>query len=31
MVKGGKWADAYNFIYMPSAIDPEKTKHLRKE
>lgn len=30
MVKGGKWADAYNFAYLPSSIDPEKNRKLKK-
>lgn len=24
MVKGGKWSDVYNFIYLPNSINPEK-------
>ncbi len=31
MVKGGKWNDAYNFIYLPSSIDPEKNRKAAKE
>lgn len=30
MVKGGKWADSYNFVYMPSSIDPTLAKKKMK-
>ena len=31
MVKGGKWEEAYNFIYMPNSIDPIHKKNEMKE
>ena len=31
MVKGGKWNDAYNFIYLPISINPEKNRKPAKQ
>jgi hypothetical protein len=32
MVKGGKWEDQYNFVYLPNSINPvEAKKKLRQE
>ncbi len=31
MVKGGKWSELYNFLYLPSSIDPEESRKVEKE
>lgn len=32
MVKGGRWEDNYNFVYLPTSIDPaEIRKKMRIE
>lgn len=30
MVKGGRWEDNYNFVYLPSSINPEEVKRKLK-
>jgi hypothetical protein len=32
LVKGGRWSDQYNFVYLPSSINPEEIRRkMRKE
>ncbi len=30
MVKGGRWEEAYHFIYMPTSIDPAEVRKKMK-
>lgn len=31
IVKGGRWEDNYNFLYLPAAIDPAEIRRKLKE
>ena len=31
MVKGGRWSEHYNFLYLPSSIDPAELRKKMRE